>query len=103
MGRRSLAEEVITKVKDIQSISDDCIYLVVYDFHVEGSSRIPISFYRNVSRIRELLGDGTFIQKSVIECNSLKTALALAFLARYYGATVRVYQVRDQLDVSSYL
>ncbi|RLC73730.1 MAG: hypothetical protein DRI26_00130 [Chloroflexi bacterium] len=84
MGRKSLAEKIW---EEVEGITGSGLYVVVYDF----KKKVSKEFYQNVNRIRKLSNDGVFIQKSTIECRRKATALAIARLARKYGAKVRIY------------
>ena len=71
------------------------VFLVVYDFSISSSKHIPPTFYKNLYRVQSVLNDGVQIQKSVIECLRLETAIAIADLARHYGANVRIYRASE--------
>lgn len=93
MPRKSLAEAVLSESKRLEkSEQSDGVYLVVYDFNLTFRKSIPEKFYKNLSRIMSHK-KCKFIQKSVILCEGISTAFAVARLARYYGAEVKVYKV----------
>ena len=90
MPRKSLAEIILTEVKDIDT--NDDLYLVIYDFKMAYRRSIPDKFYKNLSRIMET-GKCKFVQKSVILCENYLIAKAIARLAHHYGADVKIYKV----------
>jgi len=96
MGRRPIAYHLIEKFNC--SSPGNSSYIVVYDFSTSGSRSISRSFYRNLERIRDSLNDGFLVQKSVFECRKKNTALAVAELARIYGARVRIYEVSSLIE-----
>jgi len=91
MPRKSLAEIVLSEYRRIEEEAGEK-YLVVYDFKLTLRRSIPEKFYRNLSRIMKW-GRCEFVQKSVLLCEGLSTALAVAKLARHYGAEVKVFRV----------
>ncbi len=98
VGRRSYAYQILLKIpEDNESSSEGKVYVVVYDFHALQS--IPPRFYQNLRRLQEFFKDGIQVQKSVIECARKRTALAIAELARLYGAKVRIYAVSDMVTL----
>ncbi|RLF16846.1 MAG: hypothetical protein DRJ66_02405 [Thermoprotei archaeon] len=99
MGRRTIASIILDSIRERREIMEcDDVYLVVYDFSVSSSKHIPPTFYRNLLRIQRALNDGIQVQKSVIECSKLETALAIADLARHYGANVRIYRASQVIS-----
>ena len=94
MPRRSIAEIVIRKVGENDKISR---YIVAYDFEVSNRGRIPSRFYENLKRILESFNDGNMIQRSVIICRKLRSAMAIAELVKYYGGNVKIFRVVDEV------
>jgi len=93
MPRKSIAEVVLSELEGIEGDEkSDSTYLVVYDFNLAFRRSIPEKFYKNLSRIMSRR-KCEFVQKSVLLCEGISTALAVARLARYYGAEVKVYKV----------
>jgi len=93
MPRKSLAEMVLSELeKSEKDLETDDTYLVVYDFKLSFRRSIPEKFYKNLSRIMDRRRC-RFVQKSVLLCEDFSTALAVAKLARYYGAEVKIYRV----------
>jgi|GEM_PF-668960 len=87
MPRKRVAAELFKTIEE----EEVGLYLVVYDFeNVSGS--IPTRFYWNLDYILSRY-NGRRVQKSVIECSSLRVAKTIAKLAEHYGATVRIYRV----------
>jgi len=96
MGRRTLASLILDNLHSRRTIRErDDVFLVVYDFSISSSKHIPPTFYKNLYRVQSVLNDGVQIQKSVIECLRLETAIAIADLARHYGANVRIYRASE--------
>lgn len=86
-GRRSIANRILEDLKD-ESVEEEC-FLVLYDF----SGKISNYFYKNLDIIRNTLGDGVSIQKSVIQCKYARTMRAIERLAKHYKAEVLVFRV----------
>lgn len=93
MPRKSIADKFLLELKCTDENGD---YLVVYDFSVGRSGRIPLRFYRNLKTLIERLGEMQVIQKSVLLCKGKKAALAVAKLVEYYGGSVRVFRVVER-------
>ncbi|MCD6562368.1 MAG: hypothetical protein J7K23_00450 [Thermoproteales archaeon] len=94
MGNISLLEKIERKIK----INDDSTgrYIVIYDFYKYNVSRIPQRFYRNIYRLFTKRGDCYFIQKSVIICESLRSAKLIEGIVSHYGGNVLIYRVCDE-------
>jgi len=90
-GRRSIASMILEDLKDERYlfVEEGC-FLVLYDF----SGKISNYFYKNLDVIRDTLGDGVRVQKSVIQCKSLRTARAVERLAKRYKAEVLVFSAK---------
>ncbi len=97
MGRRPLSYYLLDKFGSPSH--ENSTYIVVYDFSTSKGRSISITFYRNLRRICNALNDGFLVQKSVFECKKKNTALAVAELAKLYGARVRVYEVSSSLNL----
>ncbi|RLE75944.1 MAG: hypothetical protein DRJ56_04910 [Thermoprotei archaeon] len=94
MPRRSLADALLAEAaSEADDGPEGGAYLVLYDFRMGVRRSIPTKFYENLSRIMRR-GRCRFVQKSVVLCEDLTTAYAVARLARYYGAEVAVYKAR---------
>ena len=93
MPRKSLAEIILKEeLSKVENENPNENYLVIYDFKLVFRKSIPDKFYKNLSRIMDT-GKCKFIQKSVILCNSLSIAKAIAKLAKHYGANVKIFKV----------
>jgi len=69
-------------------------YLVIYDFELGGQGKIPTRFYLNLKRLNVKT-----LQKSVVMCSSLKTAVTVANLVKHYGGKVQVYEIKRAIFV----
>ena len=92
MPRKSIAEIILKEELNKEEEENFGNYLVIYDFKLTYRRSIPDKFYKNLSKIMER-GECRFIQKSVILCNDLFIARAIAKLAKYYGADVKIFKV----------
>ncbi len=91
MGRKSVAERVLARARD-----DEAFYIVVYDFEVGDSGKIPTRFYKNLVRLEEKLSGRIFqVQKSVYICRGKNAASALYKLVRHYGGEARVFRIAE--------
>lgn len=96
MGRKSIVEKVLVKKS-----GDGGYYIVVYDFEVGGSGRIPTRFYKNLSRLEEKFGDRFYrVQKSVYICRGKNVATAVSELVRHYGGKAFVFRLVDDRIVT---
>ncbi|HDH07172.1 MAG TPA: hypothetical protein ENF87_02260 [Thermoproteales archaeon] len=91
MGRRSIAEAIVTKFEKIKE--ENHFFLVVYDFPGDQGG-IPTRFYKNLEYIAQRYQIQR-IQKSVIMCKGLKAAKMVAHLAYHYGANVKIFRICD--------
>ncbi|GAF88708.1 unnamed protein product, partial [marine sediment metagenome] len=65
-----------------------------YDFDRTDGKPIHHSFWRNLNRLFDKLGDGKRIQLSVIECKMLRTVMAIKALAeRFKARDVAIYKI----------
>ena len=91
MGRKSIAEKLLAELPKQDSY--DRTLLVLYDF---TKTRAPVDFYNNLSRITELVEEGSsLVQYSAYRTASLKAAIAAARLASRYKADVAIYTVNE--------
>ena len=99
MVRKSIADEII---EDLEEFEDsEGLFLVMYDFTRSAGASVHPNFWNNLNRLFGKLGDGERIQLSVIECQFLKTAVAIKRLAeRYKARTVVIYRA-DRVGDSS--
>ena len=91
MGRKSIAEKLLEELPKQDSY--DRTLLVLYDF---TETRAPVDFYNNLSRVTELVEEGSsLVQYSAFRTTSLKAAIAVARLAGRYKADVALYTVAE--------
>jgi len=88
-GKKSLAEKILEDLEDEED--EEGGFLICYDF--KEKPRTP--FYKNLERLFSSLEGGSMIQKSVVSCRRLKTALAIRALAEHYGAEVKVFRAEE--------
>lgn len=92
MVRKSIADEIIEGLEDFEDSEGP--FLVTYDFAREAGKSIHHSFWRNLNRLFEKLGDGRRFQLSIMECQRLKTAMAIKVLAERFNARdVAIFKV----------
>ena len=89
MGRKSKSQKIINEQEESENKYPDSKYLVIYDFE-EGNN--PRKFYDNLYRLFDHYG-GNLVQRSVAEVKGTSASLAVASLARGYGANVLRYRV----------
>ncbi|OYT28971.1 MAG: hypothetical protein DRJ32_02570 [Thermoprotei archaeon] len=100
MPRKSLIDKILASkgyLKGTIEKHSKSRFLVVYDFSVKSSRKISHRFYRNLKILSEKTDDVIYVQKSVIECSRLSTAIAVVELAKHYGAKVNVYRVIEKI------
>ena len=98
-GRKSLADIILEEVEVKVKKDKRGKYIVVYDFSCERGN-IPNRFYSNLDKLRAKLYFES-VQKSVVLAYSLKSAYAIALLAKHYGANVRIYKIEKEIDLSN--
>ena len=84
MPRYPLVKELSARIRDKPGT-----YLVIYDFELGGQGKIPTRFYLNLKRLSVKT-----LQKSVIMCSSLKTAVTVANLVKHYGGKAQVFEIK---------
>ncbi len=96
MGRKTIATHILEDLEDLEDVEGR--YLIVYDFEQRAGETTHSVFFKNLNRILDM-GDGFRVQKSVIDCRLLKTALAIRALCRHYKARdVEIYEVKGTLE-----
>ena len=96
MGRKTVATHILEDLEDLEDVESR--YVIVYDFEQKAGETTHQNFFKNLNRILDL-GDGFRVQKSVIDCNHLKTVLAIRTLCRHYRARdVEIYEVKGTLE-----
>ncbi|GAG93068.1 unnamed protein product, partial [marine sediment metagenome] len=75
MAKKSIADLIIEGLEGFEDAEGP--YIVMYDFDRAGGKPIHHSFWRNLNRLFDKLGDGKRIQLSVIECKRLRTVKAI--------------------------
>jgi len=94
MGRKSIAEIFYEEVKkDYEEKTGS--WIVVYDFmRMKANS----NFWANITRVKNLVGEGSLIQNSVYKTPSKRGAITVLRLARHYGAEAIMYRA-EVIDI----
>lgn len=93
MPRKSHADQIIEELEDLEDAEGN--FLIIYDFERKTGNPTHHSFFTNVNRILQKLGDGERVQYSTIECKRLKTVRAIELLAKRFNARdIAVYEVK---------
>ena len=93
MPRKSHADHIIEELEDVEEAEGP--YLIIYDFERKTGNPTHHTFFKNVNRILQKLGDGERVQYSTIECNRLKTARAIELLAKRFNARdIAIYKIK---------
>jgi len=99
-GRKTVAQHIFDEIGD--NYDEEGLYLVIYDFELQAGETTHHGFFRNLKRIMDR-GDGLRVQRSVIECKSLRTARAIELLCRHYSPDNRalgfsIYEIKTKLE-----
>ena len=90
MARERLVDIIEKKIDKTDKKGN---YIIIYDFYKDKRSKIPQRFYKHIYQLFSKRGDCYFIQKSVILCETLKSAKMLKEIIYHYGGDVLLYEI----------
>ncbi|MBA7490014.1 hypothetical protein ES702_00548 [subsurface metagenome] len=92
MPKKSIADKII---EELDTEDSEGPFILMYYLPRPKGKAIHPGFWRNLNRLFTKLEDGKRIQRSVIKCKMLRTAMAIKALAeRFEARDVVIYRVQ---------